>query len=549
MINLLIDNWIPVLRKDGSTDKISPIGLLSDSDDNPAVEINSVRPDFDGAIMQFLIGVYQVLLSPEEDEDCNEFFKTKPSVDSLKERIDLIAPAFVFDEGDHRFMQDPSADGSDEDRDINKLLLDNSSKPNMHFIKEGTIQHICPHCVAMALITLQLNSPVGGRGHWTSLRGGGPLTTLVCMSDDEKTLWKNIALNILSNEKFPTKEDTAVNPDDVSRIFPWLRDELPNSDVVPEILPGGDMHPYHVLFNLPRRIWIDFNDTVSGECDLCGAKSNSLVKTYRTYNHGMNYNNSFWHHPFTPYKYSDKEDEWSPVLCEESIGYNNWIGYVCSSPEDSLKPQPAKVVDKVSERFREISDLKINMFGYAMEKGKAKARVWTQATFPTIPIDDAYRKKFLKEVSYLIQTAEKIMAFTVTNIKLSYTKSAENKKSSINQGKFSDVRAAFWHQTEPLFYDTLPLLVKALIADNEKGDDEHSEVIECKKNWLRKLGIIVMQIFDERTTIPVNGGADPRSAAKAKLNMRYMFSDKNDIICDSLKIPCQKKIAGGKGKK
>ena len=543
MINLLIDNWIPVLRKDGSTDKISPIGLLSDSDDNPAIELNSVRPDFDGAIMQFLIGVYQILLSPEEDEDCNNFFKTKPSVDSLKERIDLMTPAFVFDEGDHRFMQDPSANGSDEPWDIKKLLLDTSSKPNMHFLKDGTIQHICPHCAAMSLITLQLNSPVGGRGHLTSLRGGGPLTTLVCMPDDKKTLWKNLILNILSKEIFPSKGDLSVKSDELGSIFPWL-DEIPNSDDVPEIFPG-DMHPYHVFFNVPRRIWVDFDNTVSGKCDLCGIHSNSLVIDYWTKNHGMSYNNTLWYHPLTPYKYDAKKDERSPVLGEESLGYNNWIGIVYSSIDNRLIP--AEVVSTLSKRFYELSDLKINVFGYAIEKGKSKARVWVQATLPTFPVDEKYHNIFLSEASNLINAADYLLDSTVFNIKQSFTK---DKESSIRQkGTFLDVKASFWHRTEQLFYKTLHKLIEAVINDTERGDGKNMDVIECKKNWLSEMHKIVMQIFEERTTVPVNGGADPSSAARAKLNMRKLFSDNNPKLCEILQIPPREEKTRGKGKK
>ncbi|MBQ3719361.1 MAG: type I-E CRISPR-associated protein Cse1/CasA [Methanomicrobium sp.] len=542
MTNLIKEKWIPVLRKDGSQDTISPIDLLSDSDDNPVVEISSVRPDFDGAIMQFLIGVYQVLLSPEDDKDCRDFFKSKPSVDSLKERIDMIAPAFVLDEGEHRFMQDPSVAESDV-WDIKKLLIDID---NTHFIKDGMIQHICPHCAAMALMTLELNSPSGGRGHMTSLRGGGPLTTLVCLPDGEKTLWKNILVNIRSNEQYWSEESTAVDMDEVSRIFPWLMDDMPNSEKVDgeisEIKPG-DLHPYHVFFNVPRRVWIDFKDTVSGECDLCGAKSDSLVKNYWSRPNGIKYDS--WNHPLTPYYVkTDKNGSIElPVRGKETIGYNNWIGFVNRSPDGSLIP--ADVVDTFKERFRNISDFKINAFGYATDN--AKARVWTQHTLPTFSFDEKYRDIFLLEVTHLIQTADNLVYFTVLNIKQSYTK---DRDSSVHKkGKFSDVKVSFWHQTEPLFYDTLPLLMKAIIADSDRGDGEHLAVIECKKNWLKEMRKIVMQIFEERTTIPVNGGADPSTAAKAKRNMLFQFSEKNTKLCKLLGISPPKENAGGKGKK
>jgi hypothetical protein len=42
---------------------------------------------------------------------------------------------------------------------------------------------LCPHCAALALFSLQLNAPSGGKGYRTGLRGGGPLTTLIELQD------------------------------------------------------------------------------------------------------------------------------------------------------------------------------------------------------------------------------------------------------------------------------------------------------------------------------------------------------------------------------
>ena len=171
-MNLLNDSWIPVLREDGSSDTISPLDLLDDSKENPVVEIHTVRPDFDSAVLQFLIGLYQVLLSPEDEDDWRDLLDEPPTRSALSSKIELVLPAFSFDEGEFRFMQDASVKDTDT-REIQKLLLDIG---NTLFLKKGQIEHLCPRCVVMALLTLQLNATSGGSGHLTSLRGGGPVT-------------------------------------------------------------------------------------------------------------------------------------------------------------------------------------------------------------------------------------------------------------------------------------------------------------------------------------------------------------------------------------
>ena len=105
-MNLLTDSWIPVRRIDDTQDSITPLDLLQDFEDNPVQRIDSVRPDFDGSLYQFLIGLYQILLSPINEEEWWDYFENIPKLEQLQERIDLLIPAFELDSGEHRFMQD-----------------------------------------------------------------------------------------------------------------------------------------------------------------------------------------------------------------------------------------------------------------------------------------------------------------------------------------------------------------------------------------------------------------------------------------------------------
>lgn len=540
-MNLLYDKWIPVKRINGECDEISPISLLEDTMDNPVKSVNTVRPDFDGAVLQFLIGLYQVLLSPKDDDEWSELLESPPNMDSLSEKIDLIAPAFVLDEGEFRFMQDKSVIDSDV-WDIQNMLIEIH---NTHFIKDGTIRHLCPKCAMMALLTLELNSPSGGRGHMTSLRGGGPLTTLMSFTDNKTTLWRSVMLNVLPQDEFDSDENLDITSSVVSKIFPWLG-VMPNSEKGEVVVPK-DLHPYHVYWNVPRRIYFDFSNLMSGNCDVCGKKSDKLLTHYWSRPNGIKY--SKWSHPLTPY-YLKKDklgDMMLPIRGKEGeIAYSNWIGIVLSS-EDNLKV-PAKVVQKIPYLLYDnysdlkISDLKIHAFGYSMDN--AKATYWQEGLLPTIVLDDNIRDSFFKETSNIVNAASDILYVLISKIKGGLTRRPNDLKSN-----FDDVRAAFWHDTETAFYSAMDKLTKAITSDLKRNDDNHPETDKVKTEWLREVKRICINLFKEKVTFPIYGEADPSLAAASENELRRDLTVNNSKLCKILGLPVKVKSSKSKVKK
>ncbi|MBD3419099.1 MAG: type I-E CRISPR-associated protein Cse1/CasA, partial [Chitinivibrionales bacterium] len=69
-MNLINDKWIPAKRADGTMQEIAPwqIGY----DENPVIDILAPRPDFRGALFQFLIGLVQTAFMPEDDDEWEE---------------------------------------------------------------------------------------------------------------------------------------------------------------------------------------------------------------------------------------------------------------------------------------------------------------------------------------------------------------------------------------------------------------------------------------------------------------------------------------------
>src|SRR5690554_2295072 len=81
-LNLIRDRWIPVRRKDGTVEKIRPAEVLDFGPDgeNPPVAVAAVRPDFNSALIQFLIGIFQTAVAPKREGDWRKTWKNQPSV-------------------------------------------------------------------------------------------------------------------------------------------------------------------------------------------------------------------------------------------------------------------------------------------------------------------------------------------------------------------------------------------------------------------------------------------------------------------------------------
>nr|WP_236673967.1 type I-E CRISPR-associated protein Cse1/CasA [Ralstonia syzygii] len=74
-MNLLITPWLTVLRQDGSEDIIAANAITSD---NPPVDLLAVRPDFRGALYQFLIGLLQTAYAPADQDEWRERWHQPP---------------------------------------------------------------------------------------------------------------------------------------------------------------------------------------------------------------------------------------------------------------------------------------------------------------------------------------------------------------------------------------------------------------------------------------------------------------------------------------
>jgi CRISPR system Cascade subunit CasA len=273
-MNLITDPWIPVIRKDGP-DKIMPWQIVESK--NPVIEINAPRPDFQGALYQFLIGLLQTCYAPADEDDWEKSWERLPTSSGLKYAFEKVEAAFELDNPDgSAFMQDYDLpDG--EHKKIAALLIESPGgktlKDNLdHFVKRDQIKCICSACTATALFAFQTNAPSGGSGHRVGLRGGGPLTTLIMPETADANLWQKLWLNVLDQEEIAGAESVG------SSVMPWL-EATRLSEKKGAITTPSDVHALQMYWGMPRRIRLGKNEG-SGECDLCGEQAASLYKGY-----------------------------------------------------------------------------------------------------------------------------------------------------------------------------------------------------------------------------------------------------------------------------
>ena len=505
-MNLLDTPWLPVRLQDGTRTLIRPAEIAAK--DNPPVALDSPRADFNGALAQFLIGLLQTCLAPKNDDEWEERLERPPTEEQLDAAFSRYHFAFEVDGDGPRFMQDydklESLNGKRKPatNEIASLLIeapgDNTLRNNAdHFIKRGHVEALCPVCAVTALFTLQLNAPSGGVGHRTSLRGGGPLTTLVAVDPEGSglpdTLWHTLWLNVLPETVRLTGNRKLTGPE---YIFPWLaptRTSEKSQTVTPE-----DAHPYQMYWAMPRRIRLDFDHTRDGVCDLCQRKDR-LLTHYVTLNYGINYAGA-WRHPLTPYQERDNAEPLPLHPQPGGITYRHWLGLIYEEPEGRRRVTPAIVVREIQSEIRS-GRLIVWAFGYDMDN--MKPRCWYEAVLPLYQVPDDIRETFARRVGQLIEAAE-----VCANLVRKQVKEAWFKRPGDVRGDTGFLTDAFYQHTEADFYALLPALLTAM----EHGDDGRLLLAQ----WHRTLTAAALALFDEHTASEELAFADPARVALAR---------------------------------
>lgn len=517
VLNLVENPWIPARRADGSIEIIAPWQITDGiAGANPFVGFAWPRADFDGVVHEFAIGLFSTAAAPADEDQWLDWWHEPPPPEILRQRFAGIASAFILDGGGPRFMQDRDELADFPEVEAGALLIDapgeNTLRKNADlFVKRGGVATLSRPAAAMALFTLQTYAPSGGQGHRTSLRGGGPLTTLAIGGRAERraTLWDRLWPNVETREAIENRR-VGIAQSSPERIFPWLaptRISDPKAQGRPTSPP--DVDPLQVYWGMPRRIRLLFEPGEGRRCDLTGAVDEIVVRAFRTRNYGTQYAAGFLH-PLSPY-YKPKKGaaENLPVHPQPGgISYRHWLGMVVS--DKARGSSPAEAVKAALRRFEGLQAFdswRLVAFGYDMDN--MKARGWSQSEAPIEPSPNGFLEAVVPKLVLAAEAASRAL--------IGQVKAALYDRSADAPGDFGFIGERFWRETEPAFYDVLDEARK--LYDPEELGPERPALA----HWVRSLRRHVLALFDEYAPPDAIEDRDMKRQVKARFFLLMAF--------------------------
>jgi CRISPR system Cascade subunit CasA len=502
------------VQRESGLSTIAPWQVTEAND--PVLKLASPRPDFNGALLQFLIGLLQTACPAEDGDEWADWLEEPPAPETLREKFQPLVDAFELDGKGPRFMQDLHELKGDI-KPVSNLLIDapgaQTLKQNAdHFIKRDGIESLCPSCTAAALFCLQTNAPSGGAGHRTSLRGGGPLSTLVLVDPERSNLkddlWRTCWLNVLEKQKLASLGNDNLHRD-LADIFPWLAPTRTSEAKTGTITTPLDTDSLQMYWGMPRRIRLDCDTVREGECDLCGTHSEQCISQYITQNYGINYEGA-WKHPLSPYLINKDGVALPQHTQPGGLSYRHWLGLVSTLSTS----EPARVVREYveAEKLLKGEQLRLQAFGYDMDN--MKARCWYETTFPLYMIDRNLLETFTARTEVVIQSAT-----DTANMTRSCIKEAWFKRPGDAKGDTAYLVEAFFNHTTNEFYTCLNRLKTRL----ETGSDGSDILTE----WHAVLIRAAMHLFDYWTARGDFGVVNPRRITQAHRKLRnWLYSNK-----------------------
>ncbi len=317
---------------------------------------NWPRPDLNLACLEFLVGLVALVDPPANVEDWEERRSTDP--DRLRKRLEAYAPAFNLTGDGPRFLQDlEPLQGNLNPPDM--LFIDSAGQKTARdnadlMVRRVRYEALSPALAAMALYTLQAHAPAGGAGNRTSMRGGGPMVTLV-HPREERGLWPLVWANAPYGK--------AADKD----VLPWMHPTPTSEKKGSERWPRHG-HPVEAFFGMPRRLRL-----VEQDCLIVGV----IQRRY-----GINY--AGWVHPLTPYYRVKEGAELLPRRPRAGrFGYRNWLGVV-TDDGDGTTTQRAETTRNWRERTMG-APAELVVAGWAMDKMKPLDFTWSSPPLVNLP--------------------------------------------------------------------------------------------------------------------------------------------------------------------
>ena len=489
--NLITTPWLPVRRRSGDMERVSPCQINDRIAEDPIVGFAWPRPDFNGAAHEFLIGLLSTAAPPEDEDAWDDWWAQPPMPDDLQRRFERYADAFDLDGAGPRFLQDHDPLEGAKREDAATLLIDAPGTQTLHkntdlFVKRSDGTALCRGAAAMALFTLSAYAPLGGRGYRTSLRGGGPMTTLAVVDHEKlgETLWGRLWPNVETSAAIKERDDPGRRrTEDDSLVFPWLAPTR-TSDKGGKQTSQSDVHPLQVYWGMPRRIRLEFEDSQGQACSLTGSADSMVVKRYRTKIHGVDYTSETFTHPLSPYYRPKAGAPHLPIHPKPGgLTYRLWPDLVCRA-EDGLRERALAVENWLSTRHDARRERRLAAFGYDMANWKARA--WMEGEVPLWCLGPERQGR----VDYFIQHAT-AGAEAVAGLLTRAIKAALNGSKNA-RGDYGFVAEAFYRRTEETFQARLKEAVDA-IDEQPDAEDPTKPVREA---FCASIAKVAREIFD-----------------------------------------------------
>ncbi len=530
-MNLINDTWIPGIRADGSRCKIAPWQIAEN--DNPVIELDAPRADFQGALYQFLIGLLQTAFAPEDHDEWLELWQNPPSIDLLRDALESMSQAFDIDitQGP-AFMQeiDDFGETDKEECPIEDLvggeLSDNTRKKNSDlFVKRGVITQVSPYWAALSLYNLQTSGVLAWGQHRVGLRSNGPLTTLLIHQGVGASLWRNLWLNIIDKENgdlIPGNWGKQESQD----VFPWMG-KTRVSPKKEKTIPI-DVSPLQHYWPTPRRIRLKI-ESINGVCDISGESITYGVKSFKRINNGVYYTDG-WVHPLTPYASPTDKKQFPSVMLGKDVSetFRNWPLIVTGYGEPNNRSIPAlniRVFDAHRAIDIEPGSVAVWCFGY--RANNANVYGYVDGKVPFLHIEPEKIDVFLSWVAMLIDSTSKICNLLCEAVSYAWygideSKKKRNKHAIAKVKKSPAIESELYGMLHTTFFDLLFRMSELVSQQNQLSP-------ELSSKWLDALWRAQQMVFERWSLDGEQDEKKYRQIVLAKKSMEKLFN-RNKLI-------------------
>ena len=437
------------------------------------------RADLNLACLELLVGLLFLADPPRDDGDWHERYE-KPDPGRLRDALAPFAPHFELTGEGPRFLQDlerfekdaKKGDSGSPDMLFIDSAGDSTAKKNADLmVRRGRYGKLSLPLAAMALYTLQSFAPAGGAGNRTSMRGGGPMVTLMRPLDSNAhPLWRLIWYNVPEGDPLPAQRAVEA--------LPWLRPTRTSKNN--EIMTPDMSHLVEAFFGMPRRLRLEI------EADLVHGV---VQKTY-----GTNY--AGWQHPLSPYYRQKPGAELLPAHPKPGrVSYRNWLGLAFGQSSET------RTMASSVHRFNTMINpprAELLVGGWAMDN--MTPRDFNLHVYPTFRLGEEAELR----ASSLVEAANEASR---------ELKKALRKAAKVDGSAASAFEETFFAATEAEFVAA----VEAILA----GDGQETE-----EGWLARLRTAALNLFDEHAVAALadRNLAQIEAIVAARRNLLFAFS-------------------------